>query len=126
MRKLCLTSRDELVIIDLNKVAYMEADGNYTSVFMIEGAKLMLSFGLGKMEDYLKGSMDVGEPSPFMRLGRKLIINENYLFRISVTRQKLVLSDQGTHSYSISLAKNLLKKYKDVMASRFNSPQSKK
>jgi DNA-binding LytR/AlgR family response regulator len=126
MRKLCLTSRDELIIIDLRKVAYMEADGNYTSVFMIDGMKIMLSFGLGKMEDYLKGSMDLDEPSPFTRLGRKLIINENYLFRISITRQKLVLSDQISHSYVIPLAKNLLKAYKEVIASRFNSPQTKK
>ncbi len=121
MNKLCLNSRDELIVISLDKVAYMESSGNYTNVVMTGGTKIMLTVGLGKMEQYIKNAFRETGKSFFVRLGRKLIINQTLLFQISIPRQRLVLSDLNGHSYSLTVPKNLLKEYKELMRRGFDA-----
>lgn len=119
MKRLCLNSRDELIVIPLEKVAYLESNGNYSNVVMIGGSKIMLTFGLGKMEEYIMNSFRDTGRSYFVRLGRKFIINQTYLFQISVPRQRLVLSDLAGHNYTLSVPKTLLKNYKELMRNGF-------
>lgn len=119
MKRLCLNSRDELIVIPLEKVAYLESNGNYSNVVMIGGTKIMLTFGLGKMEEFIMNSFRDTGRSYFVRLGRKFIINQTYLFQISIPRQRLVLSDLEGHSYTLSVPKTLLKNYKELMRNGF-------
>lgn len=112
MYKLCLNSRDELLIIDLEKIAYFQANGNYTHLCYISGDTHLLTIGLTKVEEYLRKTWPKETPSPFVRLGRSLIINQRYLCEIGVLKQKLILSDNDGHSYTLSVPKPLLKEYK--------------
>ncbi|OKY98576.1 MAG: hypothetical protein BHV67_05510 [Bacteroidales bacterium 43_36] len=113
MYKLCLNSRDELLIIDLEKVAFFQANGNYTALNYISGDTHLLTTGLSKVEEYIRMTWPKDNPSPFVRLGRSLIINQSFLSGISVLKQKLTLSDRNGHSYSLSVPKPLLKEYKE-------------
>lgn len=119
MKRLCLNSRDEMIVIPLEKVAYLESNGNYSNVVMIGGTKIMLTFGLGKMEEFIMNSFRDTGRSYFVRLGRKFIINQTFLFQISIPRQRLVLSDLQGHSYTLSVPKTLLKNYKELMRNGF-------
>lgn len=119
MKRLCLNSRDEMMVIRLDQVAYLESNGNYSNVVMIGGTKIMLSFGLGKMEEYIMNSFRDTGRSYFVRLGRKFIINQTYLFQISIPRQRLVLSDLAGHTYTLNVPKTLLKNYKELMRNGF-------
>lgn len=118
MAKICLNTRDDMLFIDLDKVAFAQANGNYTELTYISGQKQMITIGLSKVEDYIRASYSKGTPSPFVRMGRSLIINQSYLYAINILRQKLVLSDFDSHMYAISVPKQLLKEYKKVMAER--------
>lgn len=113
MYKLCLNARDELLIIDLEKIAFFQANGNYTHLNYILGETHLLTIGLSKVEDLIRITWPKDKPSPFVRLGRSLIINQNYLSEISVLKQKITLSDRGQHAYSLSVPKPLLKEYKE-------------
>lgn len=113
MYKLCLNARDELLIIDLEKIAFFQANGNYTHLNYILGETHLLTIGLSKVEDLIRITWPKDTPSPFVRLGRSLIINQNYLSEISVLKQKITLSDREQHSYSLSVPKPLLKEYKE-------------
>lgn len=119
MKRLCLNSRDELIVIRLDQIAYLESNGNYSTVVMIGGSKIMLTFGLGKMEEYIMNAFRDTGRSYFVRLGRKFIINQTYLFQISIPRQRLVLSDLAGHSYTLTVPKTLLKNYKELMRNGF-------
>lgn len=119
MNRLCLNSRDEMIVIRLDQIAYLESNGNYSNVVMISGMKIMLTFGLGKMEQFITNSFRDKGRSYFVRLGRKLIINQMYLFQISIPRQRLVLSDMAGHNFSLSVPKTLLKNYKELMRNGF-------
>lgn len=118
MAKMCLNTRDDMLFIDLDKMAFAQANGNYTELTYISGQKQMITIGLSKVEDFIKASYTKGTSSPFVRMGRSLIINQTYLYGINVLRQKLVLSDFNGHVYSISVPKQLLKEYKKVMATQ--------
>lgn len=113
MYKLCLNSRDELLIIDLSKIAFFQANGNYTHLNYIGGETHLLTTGLSKIEEYIRMSWPNGTTSPYVRLGRSLIINQTFLSAISVVKQKLTLSDGAGNSYSLSVPKPLLKQYKE-------------
>ena len=79
MYKLCLNSRDELLIIDLEKIAYFQANGNYTHLNYIAGETHLLTVGLSKVEEFIRGTWPKDRPSPFVRLGRSLIVNQTYI-----------------------------------------------
>lgn len=113
MYKLCLNSRDELLIIDLEKIAYFQANGNYTHLCYISGDTHLLTIGLTKVEEYLRKTWPKEAPSPFVRLGRSLIINQRFLCEIGVLKQKLILSDNDGHSYTLNVPKPLLREYKE-------------
>ncbi len=112
MYKLCLNSRDELLIIDLEKIAFFQAKGNYTHLNYIKGETHLLTVGLSKVEVYIRKAWPKDIPSPFVRLGRSLIINQTFLSEISVLKQKIILSDCEKNSYSLIVPKPLLKEYK--------------
>ena len=43
MLKLCINSRDELFVLDLDKVAYIQASGNYSRIVYIGGMQMMVA-----------------------------------------------------------------------------------
>lgn len=120
MAKFCLNTRDEMLIIDLDKIAFFQANGNYTELTYIEGQKQMLTLGLSKVEEYIKRILPADKPSSFIRIGRSLIINQRYLYSINTLRQKLILSDCANHTYILSVSKTLLKAYKEIMSKRYS------
>lgn len=113
MNKLCLNSRDELMIILLEKVAYFQAQGNYTRLCYIGGETHLLTIGLTKVEEYLRKSWPKNETTPFIRLGRSVIINQTYLSGINVLKQRVSLSDFNSNTHHLSVPKPLLKEYKE-------------
>ena len=91
-RQLKLSTKDELFIIDLEKVIYMQADDHYTHVFYSATSHFMVPFGLGSIEEKLGN-----DPQPqFIRLGRKYIINLHAVFRVSTIKESLFLTDIGS------------------------------
>lgn len=113
MYKLCLNSRDELLIINLESIAYLQANGNYTQLKYIGGEEHLITIGISKMEEFIRQTWPKDRRSPFIRLGRSLIINQRFLSGISVLKQKVILSDNAGHSYALTVPKPLLKEYKE-------------
>jgi DNA-binding LytR/AlgR family response regulator len=111
--KLCLNSRDELLIINLEIIAYLQANGNYTQLKYIGGEDRLITIGISKIEDFIRKTWPKDRRSPFIRLGRSLIINQQFLSGISVLKQKIILSDNAGHSYALTVPKPLLKEYKE-------------
>lgn len=119
MLKLCINSRDELFVLDLDKVAYIQASGNYSRIVYIGGMQMMITLGLSKLEGMIKMIVPKDRRSPFVRLGRSLLVNQTYLTHINVLKQRLTLSDNQEHSYALDVPKALLKAYKDLIRKSF-------
>ena len=116
---MCINSRDELFVLDLDKVAYIQASGNYSRIVYIGGMQMMITLGLAKFEGMIKMSDPKDRRSPLGRLGRSLLVNQTYLTHINVLKQRLTLSDNQEHSYVLDVPKALLKAYKDLIRKSF-------
>ena len=107
-------SRDELQRIDVSKIVYFEADGNYTNIMTVNKLKASVCMNLGEMERNL--AEQLGENAMiFMRIGKRFIINMRYVYSINVLKQQLVLSDYDHFAFQVSISKDALKKMKELM-----------
>ncbi len=116
MKKICINNRDEMIMIFVDNIAYIIADGNYTKVTYISGMQVVFSIGLARMEKIISDSF-AEKSSPFVRLGRSVIINQRFIYDINLQKQTLQLSDNGNNCLTLKLPKLLLKKYKATFTS---------
>lgn len=121
MNIICINTRDELNLIDLDLVACINASGNYSNVMYIDGNKIMVSVGLSQFESIIKDAVArQHSANTFVRLGRSVIVNNRYLSQINILKQKITLSDRGTHAYQLSVPKKLLKSYKELIRESYS------
>lgn len=114
MSKLYFNTRDELNRIDVSKIVYFEADGNYTTVVMVNKLRAAICMNLGEMEKAI--AEQIGEESRhFMRIGKRFIINMQYVYSINVLKQQLILSDYDHFAFQVTISKDALKKMKELM-----------
>jgi len=111
---LYFNTRDEFDRIDISKIICFQSDGNYTNVVLTNKLKIVLGISLSKMESYLSSTLKE-KASCFARVGKSCIINMNYILRINVLKQYVVLTDYDTSNYQVSISKDALKKLKDIM-----------
>ncbi len=102
-------------MIDLDDVAYLQANGNYTQIEYVASHGPLLGLGLSKVEQLISRAFPPGKRSPMVRLGRSLIINQRYLLQINLVNQKLVLGDNCGNIHTLSAPKPLLKQYKELL-----------
>ena len=111
---LFFTSRDELQRIEVSKIVYFESDGNYTDIVMVNKLRASILMNLGEMEKTL--ALQLGEGArTFMRIGRRFIINLQYVYSINVLKQQLILSDYDHFAFQITVPKEKLKNMKELM-----------
>lgn len=111
---LFFNTRDELVKVKMDKVAYFEADANYCHVYFINGAKATLLTSLVNIEKLISEGFKEDSAS-FIRIGKKHIVNSRYIFLINTQRQRLSLTDFISPSvFELSISKEALKKLKQL------------
>ena len=115
MKRICIKTRDQLVVINLPKLACVVADGNYSKLIYIDKKfpSSLISVGISQLAEILKKGEVNQERPVFLRLGRSLIINQSYLLNISIPKQRILLTDWGENVLPIKVPKQLLKQYKD-------------
>lgn len=107
-------SRDELFRIEVSKVVYFEADGNYTHIILANKLDFSVLMNLAKMEKVLADNLHE-RAGRFMRIGKRFIVNTNYIVHVHTLKQRLVLSDGISFAYTINISKEALKNVKKVI-----------
>ena len=113
MAKLFFNTRDELVCVDSNRIAVVQANGNYSRVVYITKREMMLTHGISKLEEILKSYNS--KSNRFMRLGRSVIINHAFLQKIDLQKQQVILSDGDKNEIRVTIPKPILKAYKQAV-----------
>lgn len=115
---LIFQSRDELAKIELSKVVYFESNSNYTKVYYSNGCAVSVIASLGFIENLLK-NMNCCPARKFLRVGRFLIINTDYLFRVNVIHQQLILTDGvSPQPFVLKASKKSLRELKNLYKDR--------
>jgi len=99
-QKLHIHTRTGYLFIDPVSILYCQADGNYTLIDLGERQHLC-SMQLGVIENLIP-------KSAFVRLGRSLIINFNFVSSIDRKTNKIIFEKEGK-PYAITISKAQLK-----------------
>ena len=116
---LYLNSRDELLRLDINKIVFFEGEGNYTNIVSANKLKGVVCMNLARIQESCTWKYCAIEKLKehsiiFARVGKRYIINLNYIYSINLIKQKLTLSDGYMFAYQLDIAKEALKKLKDL------------
>ena len=110
---LYISSRDELLRIDISKIVYFEANGNYTTIVLTNKLKSIANMSLVQTEKALEDRLK-DKARQFARLGKRFIINLNFVYDINVAKQTLMLTNFSTFAFQMPVSKEALKKLKDI------------
>ena len=101
----------ELLRVPSARLVYISADENYYNIVNPDNRSRMVSFQLGQIEDLIGDQLgDSG--NNFIRLGRGLIINSDFVYSIDIAKQKLILSDCLNCYHELSASHEVLIKLK--------------
>ena len=112
---LLFNSRDEMLRMRLKNIVYFESNGNYTYMVTINKLRPVVHMNLANIEKMIEERLH-DQRASFMRVGRKFIVNRNYLYMISLSKQRLVLSDPSTFAYQLNVSKEAIVKMKSLLA----------
>lgn len=114
-----LNSRDEFLRVDISKIVYFEADGNYTNIILSNNLKGVVCMNLSKMQQVLTDRLKE-QAAIFIRVGKSYIINRTYVCQINVLRQDLLLSDGQNFVFHLNISRDALKKLKELSILSYN------
>ncbi len=121
-----------LVRVAVDEIVYIKADGNYSDLVLINGQCRKMTFQLHYFEDEIKKLQNA---DMFIRLGRSLIINLNYVQMIDLIDQTITFGgkhlvrpprtnnphtwrperDEDSDIYTVNVAREALKNLKDQL-----------
>lgn len=115
---LYINSRDELYKIDIAKIVYFEAEGNYTNFVLSNKQKGAVCMNLAQMQKLINDNLHEAG-AVFARIGKRYIVNLDFVYHINVLKQCITLSDGEMFDYTISISKDALKKLKEMYVASF-------
>jgi DNA-binding LytR/AlgR family response regulator len=114
-RHLIISNSTELVRVAPERIVYLEADGNYTTLILTDGEKRVLTLNLGTLQSLIEAQLR-DEACWFVRIGKSLIINRNYIYVINVANQQLTMSDTGfREKYKLRASQEALRELKKML-----------
>ena len=120
MLKVFINSRTEFSVINLDKVVYLKADGNYTDFYFNDGkTKIHLSTLSSFLTDIEMAYAESNTPSPFFRMGRSYIVNTDYLASVNIL--KGVLTFESEIIKPIKSYQSNLRSVRDFMVEKYKS-----
>lgn len=105
---LYIGSRDEIIAVDLSRVAYIKAEGYYSSFCYANGTTVLVSMGISRVNQLLLESKEA-PANTFVRIGRSYIINMKLVVHVSLSKHGLRLSDPYGNECTLQLSKNELR-----------------
>ena len=115
---LYFNTRDELLKVPLSQVVYFEAEGNYSAIYFRNGLQSQVLASLNTIERLISDSFKLQQQDEhlvFIRIGRRYIVNIEYIYHINVLKQKLLLTDfVSARAYELNVSKEALKNLKNI------------
>jgi len=113
-QRVYFNSRDKLIRLDILKIVYFEGDGNYTYIVTANKQKVCVTLNLSHTEEALAKQLG-SNANQFMRIGKRFIVNMNYIYQIDIQKQTLMLSDCDHFLFQIPVSKEALKAVKELV-----------
>lgn len=97
------------------RVVYIESDGNYSTMVLHDKTEHVFTMNLAHCQQLIEQQLGK-EAETFIRLGKQLIVNRAYIFKININRQQLVMADMALNeAFTLQASKEALKQLKDYL-----------
>ena len=111
-KQIIISTTNELVRVLPERIVYISSDGNYSTMVLHDKTEHLFTFNLSHFQKLIEQQLK-DEANQFIRIGKSLIINRNYIYRINLTKQHLVMSDMALNqAFMLSASKEALKQLK--------------
>ena len=112
-----ISNTNELVRVKLERVVYIESDGNYSTMVLHDKTEHVFTLNLAHCQELIERQLGK-EAETFIRIGKQLIINRDYIYKINVNKQQLIMSDMAlNHAFTLQASKEALKQLKIYLES---------
>lgn len=125
VKHIVISKGTELLRVPTDRLMYISSDGNYSNVVTLDGQTRLVSLQLGQIEDLI-GDQLGDDGGNFLRLGRSLIINVDYIYLVDVAKQQLILSDCAGSKHDLTASREVLIKLKAYIEALMTTENDKK
>lgn len=112
MERLKISTSVGLFRVPTEDIAYIEASGSYCDVHLFNGEAVTMTFQL----HYFVEALSQLRQNFFVRVGKSLIVNKNFVYGINITSQDLKLMDHRMNqTFRLKASKEALKELKTIL-----------
>lgn len=111
---LIISTTNDLLRLQYDNIVYITSDGNYSQFLLSGGDMRMVTVQLGQVERFIESQLGIFGRL-FIRIGKSLIINRDYIYYININQQRLELNDKVNQKYTVQASREALKQLKVVV-----------
>lgn len=122
-RVLIISNVNELVRIKPERVVYVVSDGNYSTMVLHDQTELVFTMNLAHCQQMMEEQLGK-DAMTFIRLGKQLIVNRTYIFKVNPQKQQLIMSNNEVNvAFTLQASKEALKQLKVLIESEKEDKQ---
>lgn len=111
-RQIIISSTNELVRVLPQRIVYVSSDRNYSTMVLHDKTEHLFTFNLSHFQKIIETQLKE-DACTFIRIGKSIIINKEYIYKINMGKQLLVLSDMALNdAFKLSASKEALRQLK--------------
>ena len=84
---LIISNANELVRVKPERIVYVESDGNYSTMVLHDKTEYVFTMNLAHCQQMMEDQLGK-DAMTFIRIGKSLIVNRAYIFKINVNKQQ--------------------------------------
>ena len=112
-----ISNSNELVRIKPERIVYVVSDGNYSTMVLHDKTEHVFTMNLAHCQELIEKQLGK-DAETFIRIGKQLIVNRAYIFKINPTKQQLIMSNMEVNqAFELSASKEALKQLKSYLES---------
>ena len=115
---LIISNANELARVKPERVVYVESDGNYSTMVLHDKTEQVFTMNLAQCQQLMEEQLGK-DAMTFIRIGKQLIVNRAYIFKINPNKQQLIMSDMDVNiAFDLQASKEALKQLKALLESQ--------
>ena len=114
---LIISNSNELVRVRPERIVYVVSDGNYSTMVLHDKTEQVFTMNLAHFQQMIEEQLG-REAMMFIRIGKQLIVNRAYIFKVNPNKQQLIMSNSEVNiAFDLQASKEALKQLKALIES---------
>jgi two-component system LytT family response regulator len=106
--RILINSNGKSTFVDIKQVAYLQAEGNYTHIFLHDGSRILATYNIGTL-------IHKFPEKEFVRINRSQIVNEKKIISVS-RKQKICTISFKNEEKDLSASVSFLRKFNSIFS----------